>query len=162
MWYQFAEGVCEGGVKYLAHGQFLTGIIVNVRDLLPFMDDEEVEEGNYLDTIYSIEEVTPINITGKLEWEDNGDLIGNTVGYIRGEVTNSEHLFANYKLSVNVPKLIKIWNQLKQPNSMFLAADYRGVTQVYTTQRSAIALEVLGWSSMSVTKNVFINYPRGI
>jgi len=71
-------------------------------------------------------------------------------------------VFINYKLSVNVPKLIKIWKQLKQPKSMFLAADTRGVIQVYTTQRSAIALEVLGWSSMSVTKNVSINYPRGI
>ena len=156
MWYQFAEGV---------NGLFLdesTGIIVNVRDLLPFMNDEEVEEGNYLDTIYSIEEVTPINITGKLEWKDNGDLIGNTVGYIRGEDMTDYGVFINYKLSVNVPKLIKIWKQLNQPNSMFLAADTRGVIQVYTTQRSAIALEVLGWSSMSVTKNVSINYPRGI
>jgi len=161
MWYQFAEGWCEWD-RYLAHGQFLTGIIVNVRDLLPFMDDEEVEEGNYLDTIYSIEEVTPINITGKLEWKDNGDLIGNTVGYIRGEDMTDYGVFINYKLSVNVPKLIKIWKQLKQPKSMFLAADTRGVIQVYTTQRSAIALEVLGWSSMSVTKNVSINYPRGI
>ena len=156
MWYQFAEGV---------NGLYLdesTGIIVNVRDLLPFMNDEEVEEGNYLDTIYSIEEVTPINITGKLEWKDNGDLIGNTVGYIRGEDMTDYGVFINYKLSVNVPKLIKIWKQLNQPNSMFLAADTRGVIQVYTTQRSAIALEVLGWSSMSVTKNVSINYPRGI
>lgn len=156
MWYQFAEGV---------NGLFLdesTGIIVNVRDLLPFINDEEVEEGNYLDTIYSIEEVTPINITGKLEWKDWGDLIGNTVGYIRGEDMTDYGVFINYKLSVNVPKLIKIWKQLKQPNSMFLAADTRGVIQVYTTQRSAIALEVLGWSSMSVTKNVSFNYPRGI
>ena len=158
MWYQFAEGV--NGLFYgLADS---TGIIVNVRDLLPFINDEEVEEGNYLDTIYSIEEVTPINITGKLEWKDNGDLIGNTVGYIRGEDMTDYGVFINYKLSVNVPKLIKIWKQLKQPKSMFLAADTRGVIQVYTTQRSAIALEVLGWSSMSVTKNVFINYPRGI
>tara|TARA_R110002124_G_scaffold144033_2_gene308869 strand:- start:179 stop:655 length:477 start_codon:yes stop_codon:yes gene_type:complete len=158
MWYQFAEGV--NGLFYgLADS---TGIIVNVRDLLPFINDEEVEEGNYLDTIYSIEEVTPINITGKLEWKDNGDLIGNTVGYIRGEDMTDYGVFINYKLSVNVPKLIKIWKQLKQPKSMFLAADTRGVIQVYTTQRSAIALEVLGWSSMSVTKNVSINYPRGI
>jgi hypothetical protein len=161
MWYQFAEGRWEFPLDTEVY-RYLTGIIVNVRNLLPFMNDEEVEEGNYLDTIYSIEEVTPINITGRLEWKDNGDLIGNTVGYIRGESTDSEHLFVNYKLSVNVPKLIEIWKQLKQPNSMFLAADNRGVTQVYITQRSAIALEVFGWSSMSVTKNVSFNYPRGI
>jgi hypothetical protein len=177
MWYQFAEGQCEFPLhidkyRYLTHGQSLTGVIVNVREILPYVDVESnFDVDKYLTTIYSIEDINPINITGKLEWNDEAQQVrppdsaygDGTVGYIRGEHSDlSTGMFTHYKLCINVPKLIEIWQWLKEPNSIFLGADSRGLTQVYITQRSAIVLEVVGWSNISITSNLALNYPRGI
>ena len=191
MWYQFAEGQCEfpsdiDKYRYLTHGQSFGGIIVNVREMLQF---EHLEDGGddfpflwmltnreddskaYVAAVYNIEDITPINLTGKIDWNDgpqqvrspNSEYGDGIVGYIRGEESDlSTGHFTTYKLSINVPKLLEIWKHLEEPNSMFLAADSRGLTQVYITQRAAIVLEVVGWSNISITSKLALNYPRGI
>jgi hypothetical protein len=197
MWYQFAEGQCEfprniDKYRYLTHGQSLGGVIVNVREMLQFeqlldgldrWDWEPTHQGMdlqmagmnhyeaYVAALYNIEDITPINLTGKIDWNDeaqqvrspNSEYGDGIVGYIRGEESDlSTGQFTTYKLSINVPKLLEIWKHLEEPNSMFLAADSRGLTQVYITQRAAIVLEVVGWSNISITSKLALNYPRGI